>query len=127
MKKINYPWWIFFLSLMITLAPLNQLSAAIKQFTDETGKIYISNTSEDNTKEINKDYKGSVQNKPREPVKPREPAKPPEVVKPPEAPKPPEVAKPSEAAKPPEPKPSNVFPAPEPEEKEEEEPPDEEE
>ena len=107
---------------MITLAPLKQLSAAIKQFTDETGKIHISNTSEDNTKEINKDYKGSVQNKPREP------AKPPEVVKPPEAPKPPEAAKPSEAAKPPEPKPSKIFPAPEPDEKEEEEePPDEEE
>ena len=125
MKKINYPWRIFFLSLMITLAPLKQLSAAIKQSTDETGKIHISNTTEDNNKEINKDYKGSVQNKPREAAKPPEPAKPRQVVKPPEAPKPPEVAKPSEAAKPPEPKPSNVFPAPEPEEKEEPEPPDE--
>jgi hypothetical protein len=106
---------------------LKQLSAAIKQFTDETGKIHISNTTEDNNKEINKDYKGSVQNKPREAAKPPEPAKPRPVIKPPEVVKPSEAVKPPEAAKPPEPKPSKIFPAPEPDEKEEEEPADEDE
>lgn len=94
MKIINYPWRILFLSLSITLAPGQQLSATIKQFTDEKGTIHINNSSEDTNKLPKKDY-----NPPAQPQK-------------------------SEVVKPPERTPSNIFPAPEAADKEEAEPPD---
>jgi hypothetical protein len=76
MKKIHYPRWIFFLSLMITLVPGQQLSAAIKQFTDEKGTIHIDNNTEDNNKLVNKDSTPPAPQSPREVVKPPAPTPP---------------------------------------------------
>jgi len=50
MQKIKYKCWLFFLSLIITLALWQQLHATVKQFTDENGTIYISNINKDNAK-----------------------------------------------------------------------------
>ena len=74
MKKIPYPGWILFLSVMITLAPWQQLSATVKHFTDEKGTIHIDNNTEDDHKVMNKASNAPAQQKTPEVVKPPEPA-----------------------------------------------------
>jgi hypothetical protein len=85
MMKISYQARIFFLGLIITLAPWQPLSAAIKQSTDDKGTICITNPEDKN--------------------------KPPIIDHaPPKAPTPPAQPQKSEAVKPQEPAPSNIFP-----------------
>jgi hypothetical protein len=86
MKKIPYLGRIVFLTLSITLAPWPQLSATIKQSTDEQGTIHINNIGEDTEKVKQKNY-----------------------VPPPPAPPPARPPK-SEVGKPQPPTPSNIFP-----------------
>jgi hypothetical protein len=56
MKKTPYLGRIVFLTLSITLAPWPQLSAAIKQSTDDQGTIHINNIGEDTEKVKEKNY-----------------------------------------------------------------------
>jgi hypothetical protein len=73
MIRIKYRCWAFFLTFIITLAPLQQLHAAVTQFTDDKGTIHINNIAEDKTKLQNKDYNVSGQHKNSEVVNLDEP------------------------------------------------------
>ena len=73
MKKIKYQYWLFFLSLIITLAPWQQLHATVKQFTDEKGTIHISNINEDKAKLQKGDNNASGRHKNSEVVSLHEP------------------------------------------------------
>jgi hypothetical protein len=63
MKSINYRWWKISLTLIIMLAPSQQLNAAVKQFTDDKGIIHINNIVKDKTKSQNEDHDAAVQHK----------------------------------------------------------------
>jgi hypothetical protein len=82
MKKIPGLGRIVFLTLSITLAPWPQLSATIKQSTDDQGTIHINNIGEDTEKVKQRNY----------------------------VPPPPAPPQKSEVGKPPPPTPSNIFP-----------------
>jgi hypothetical protein len=73
MIRIKYRGRIFFLTLIIIMAPWQQLYASITQFTDENGTIYISNITKDKAKPQNEDYNASGQHKNLEVVTSHEP------------------------------------------------------
>ena len=73
MKKIKYQGWVFFLSLIITLTPWQQLYATVKQFTDEKGTIHINNINDDKAKFEKKGNNDSGRHKNSEVVSLHEP------------------------------------------------------
>jgi hypothetical protein len=50
MKETRYKYWLFMLSVILMLAPLQHLHATVKKSTDVHGTIHINNINEDKAK-----------------------------------------------------------------------------
>jgi hypothetical protein len=73
MKNIRSQGWKISLTLIILLAPWQQLNATVKQFTDANGTIHINNIVKNKAKPQNDNHNASTQHKSIEVVNPNEP------------------------------------------------------
>jgi hypothetical protein len=72
MRSIKYRWWQLPLTLIILLAPWQQLQASVKQFTDERGTIHINNNGAGKAKSQHDEDNASVKDQSNAVVNPGE-------------------------------------------------------